>query len=199
MSEKSMPKGLIYGIAAVFMFSLLSALVISAAKKSVADLPIYGTNPQFELTERSGEPFHSKEMQGRLWLVDFIFTNCQGACPTMSGHMSDFYKLYAHSDKINFLSISVDPQRDTLDVLREYAASQGVTDNRWLFTRGDIDDVIDISENGYMLAAENLPMGHSTKFVLIDHNGQIRGYYDALYDPDVEQLKTHIRELARAM
>lgn len=199
MSEKSMAKGLIYGITAAFILSLLSALVISAAKKSIADLPVYGTNPQFQLTERSGVIFNSQQMLGRLWLVDFIFTNCQGACPTMSGHMSDLYKMYAHSDKINFLSISVDPERDTLEVLSDYAKSQGVTDNRWLFTRGDIDYIIDICENGYMLPAENLPMGHSTKFVLVDHNGQIRGYYDALYDPDVEQLKTHIRELARAM
>ena len=75
MSEKSMPKGLIYGIVAVFLISLLSALVISAAKKSIADLPVYGTNPQFELTERSGDTFNSKDMQGKLWLVDFIFTN----------------------------------------------------------------------------------------------------------------------------
>ncbi len=199
MSDKTFPKVLIGGIAFAFIVSLLGAFVISAAKKSVADLPVYGTNPHFELTERQGQLFNFKDMVGTLWLVDFIFTNCQGACPVMSGHMADFYKLYAHSDKIRFLSISVDPERDTLPVLQEYALSQGVVDNRWLFTRGEINYVIEICEKGYMLPAENLPMGHSTKFILIDHKGQIRGYYDALYDPDIEQLKIHIRELARAM
>lgn len=199
MSDKTFPKALIAGIAFAFIISLLGAVIISAAKKSIADLPVYGTNPQFELMERKGELFNSKDMAGTLWLVDFIFTNCKGACPVMSGHMSDFYKLYAHSDKIRFLSISVDPERDTLEVLREYAKSQGVVDDRWLFVRGAIDSVITICEKGYMLAAEDLPMGHSTKFILIDQNSQIRGYYDALYDPDVEQLKVHIRELARAM
>ncbi len=199
MSEKSFPKGFVYGIVFAFILSFFSALVISAAKKSIADLPVYGKNPQFELIEQSGETFNSRDMNGALWLVDFIFTNCQGACPTMSGHMSDFYTLYAHSDKIRFLSISVDPKRDTLEVLQNYAKAQGVVDNRWLFTRGDIHYIIDICENGYMLPAENLPMGHSTKFILIDHVGHIRGYYDALYDPDMDQLKIHIRELARAM
>jgi protein SCO1/2 len=199
MSEQSFPKGLLFSIIAAFLIALLGALVIQAAKASRADMPVLGQVPEFVLAERSGEPFNSAEMQGTLWLVDFIFTNCQAACPVMSGHMSDFYKLYAHSDKIRFLSISVDPERDTLPVLQEYAKKQGVSDNRWLFTRGPIEKVIEISERGFMLAAENLPMGHSTKFVLVDENKQIRGYYDAMHDPDMALIQTHIRALAREM
>ncbi len=199
MPDKSFLRGLVFGIISAFILALMAALVINLARTSRANLPVLGTVPEFALTERSGDTFESSQMHGKLWLVDFIFTNCEGACPVMSGHMSDFYKLYEHSDKINFLSISVDPERDTLPVLREYALSHGVTDNRWLFTRGPIENVIEICEQGFMLAAVNLPMGHSTKFVLVDEKGQIRGYYDALYDPDMEIIKTHIRELARDM
>ena len=199
MSEKSFPKGLLFGIFAAFVIALIGALVIQAAKASRSNLPVLGQAPEFTLTERSGESFNSSEMQGTLWLVDFIFTNCQAACPVMSGHMSDFYELYAHSDQIRFLSISVDPERDTLPVLQEYAKNHGVTDDRWLFVRGPIDKVIEISEQGFMLAAENLPMGHSTKFVLVDENKQIRRYYDAMHDPDMELIQTHIRALAREM
>ncbi len=117
----------------------------------------------------------------------------------MSGHLAKLYKLYSHSDKVNFLSISVDPERDTIQALKAYAAAQGVTDNRWIFCRGPIEEVIQVCENGFMLPAENLPMGHSTKFVLLDAKMQIRGYYDALSESEVDLLKAHIRELARKM
>ncbi|MBN1479923.1 SCO family protein [candidate division KSB1 bacterium] len=199
MSTNSLPKGFVFGIIFAFLLAVGAALVISAAHYSRANLPVLGSAPDFTLTERSGEPFSSEDMRGTLWLVDFIFTHCQAACPVMSGHMAELYKLYAHSDKIRFLSISVDPERDTMEVLQDYADKQGVTDNRWMFVRGEIDYIIEICEQGFMLPAENLPMGHSTKFVLVDQVGQIRGYYDALDDPDIDVLKTHIRELARQM
>lgn len=199
MSTNFLPKGLFFGIIFAFLLALGAALVISAARYSRANLPILGSAPDFTLTERSGEPFSSADMRGTLWLVDFIFTHCQAACPIMSGHMAELYKLYGHSEKIRFTSISVDPERDTIAVLEDYADKQGVTDSRWLFVRGEIDYIIKICEQGFMLPAENLPMGHSTKFILVDQMGQIRGYYDALDDSEMDLLKTHIRELARMM
>lgn len=192
-------KTLVIGILFSFVLAAIAAIVIRQAQFSRADLPVLGRVPNFEFTERSGIPFGKEEMKGSICVVDFIFTNCPSACPIMSSHISELYKLYAHSDKIRFVSISVDPARDSLRVLQEYAKSHGVTDNRWLFLRAPIEQVITLSEKGVMLPAENLPMGHSTKLVLVDPNGNIRGYYDGLNDASIAHLKEAIKALAKRM
>ena len=100
---------------------------------------------------------------------------------------------------MHFLSISVDPDRDSLTVLQRYANDHGVTDNRWLFARGALVDVAYLMEKGFMLAADELPSGHPSQFILVDEQGQIRGYYTNEDPSGMNALKLHIRELARAL
>ncbi len=196
-SETKFLKIMIWTAAVFFVLAVAALLVLNKARQSRAEVPVLGILPNFIFTERDGQPFGLADMKGKINVVDFIFTHCKGPCPVMAGKMSGFYKLYAGSDKVQFISISVDPQNDSLPVLREYAARQGVTDKRWVFLRAPLDSVVNLSENGFMIAADDLPGGHSTKFVLVDGQGRIRGYYDGLDDASLEILKTHIRELAR--
>jgi protein SCO1/2 len=101
------------------------------------------------------------------------------------------------SDQVRFVSINVDPDYDTLPIISEYATQKGAINDRWLFLRGPIAQVIDISERGFSLAADGLPAGHSTKFVLIDQHGQVRGYYDGMEHSSVAILQDHIAQLVR--
>lgn len=183
---------LVLGITATFV-------IIEARSSRSHDLPVLGAVPEFQLVERSGLSFGSEKLQGKISVVDFFFTSCQGPCPVMSGNMADLYKAFAGSDKVQFVSISVDPARDRLQALQEYARRQGVTDNRWVFLRGNIDTIRWLSEEGFMLAAEDLPAMHSTKFALVDNRGQIRGYYSGTDKASMHVLKTHIRDLAQSM
>ena len=193
------PKSLLWGILAAMILAAGAAIVIKQAQNSREDLPVLATVPEFELLKSDSTTFNSSELRGKIFVLDFIFTSCPGACPVMSAKMSELYQYYAHSDKVQFISISVDPERDTLEVLREYAKKQGVTDDRWIFLRGPVEEVKRISEKGFYLAAENLPGGHSTKFVLIDEKGQIRAYYDALNVSIMGLLKTQLTALARKL
>ena len=156
------------------------------------DMASYGAVPAFSLTERSGASFSGDNLQGRISIVDFIFTSCPGACPVMSTAMSALYRDYAQEERVQFVSISVDPETDTLPVLALYAEKYGVTDNRWVFLRGPIEEVKQLSKKGFMLAAGNLPMGHSTKFILVDTKGEIRGYYDSHDDESIRKLNKDI-------
>ncbi|MCX6832649.1 MAG: SCO family protein [candidate division Zixibacteria bacterium] len=113
--------------------------------------------------------------------------------------MSELYQLYKFSDKVHFLSISVDPDRDSLEVLRRYANDHGVTDDRWLFARGALVDVAYLMEKGFMLSAEDLPGGHPSQFILVDDKAQIRGYFTNEDPSGLNALKIQIRELARTM
>lgn len=183
--------------AIVLILGLTATFVIIEARGSQGELPVLAAVPKFVLTERNGTSFGSSEMKGKINIVDFIFTSCEGPCPVMADNMSELYRAFAGSDKVQFVSISVDPARDRLAVLQEYARRQGVSDARWAFVRGELETVKWLSESGFMLAADELPAMHSTKFVLVDDKGQIRGYYSGTDEASVSILKTHIKELVK--
>ena len=176
-------------------FAGMVTFVIFNTDGSQEKLPVLGNITDFELTERSNNSFTRDDMLGKINVVNFFFTSCQGPCPVMAGNMSVLYKAFEADDRVQLVSISVDPATDSLPLLREYAQKQGVTDNRWLFVRGEQEDIIHISEKQFMLAADALPMMHSIKFVLVDELGQIRGYYTGTDSNSVDSLKADIKEL----
>jgi protein SCO1/2 len=177
----------------------MAMFVIDWAVSSRSVIPVLGTVPEFEFVERSGEPFGRSDMEGKINLVYFGFTHCQGPCPVLVANMAELYHLYDHSPEVQFITISVDPERDSLPVLKGYAEANGITDNRWLFLRAPIDEVVRLSEDGFMLGADDLPGGHTTKFTLVDHRGHIRNYYDGLDIAGLNLIKTHVRQMALEM
>jgi len=193
--KRGFPWALLIGALVAALFIFLATIIIRHANESRANIPVQGEVPDFDFTTQHGESFTKAEFLGKISIVDFVFTRCQGACPVMNKSMRPLYKLYDGEDQIQFVSISVDPDYDTQQVLYEYAIRQGVTDRRWLFLRGPIEEVVRVSEKGFLLPADQLPMGHSTKFVLVDQKGQIRGYYDSYSETSMKNLRMHIREL----
>lgn len=199
-NQRTLPgKIVIAAFGGLLVIALLGAYIIQRANQHRVVLPVLGEVPEFTFTERSGEPFGKKDFSGKISVVDFIFTTCPGVCPIMAERMSHLYKLYEQHPEVQFVSISVDPDTDSLPVLREYAKDQGVTDNRWLFLRGSVEQVMRVSEQGFKLAMGILPAGHSSRFVLVDAKGQIRGYYSSDEDESQVLLQHHIRALLGAM
>jgi len=194
MNKQPKLKGLFVSIVVLLVLSILALIVIDMANTSRRDLPILGTVPDFQFTERSGESFANYNMQGKIHIVNFFFTTCVGPCPIMNARVAELYQKYSTTDQVRFVSISVDPKRDSLAVLQKYAKDMGVVDSRWLFLRGEIEEVHRVSEKGFMLAGD-LPTIHSTKLILVDKNLKIRGYYDSFDDENLRLLTTHVREL----
>lgn len=197
--EGKTPATFVWILVLIFILAAAGAFVINRANISRSDIPILWEVPEFEFVERSGQAFGLDDMKGKLNVVDFIFTSCPDICPVMSARMSELYELYSGFDIVRFVSISVDPERDTLETLQAYAEAWGVIDNRWVFLRAEIEDVVELSEDGFKLQAEDLPMGHSNRFVLVDQNGMIRSYHDSFDDVALGALKKNIRELARSL
>jgi protein SCO1/2 len=187
-------KGFFLGILILFFLCVSALIIIDLANTSRGELPILGEVPEFLFTERSGSSFGNENMEGKINIVNFFFTTCQGPCPIMNARVAELYKKYSTSDQVRFVSISVDPKRDSLSVLRKYAKDFGVTDNRWLFLRGEIEEVHRVSEQGFKLAGD-LPTIHSTKLVLVDKDQKIRGYYDSFDEESLRLLTVHVREL----
>ena len=187
-------------IAAVALVLGLGAiLVIKSAESSRSTLPVQGTVPAFEAVNQDGAPFGLQNLKGKISIVNFMFTNCPGICPVMSGNLAKLYNQFFSEPKLQIVSISVDPDRDTLAALRDYAQGFGVNDSRWQFLCMPINDVVNLSENGFKLTAQDLPSGHSSRFVLVDSKGQIRGYYIGTDPDEVDKLARDIPGLLKSL
>lgn len=166
-------------------------------------LPRLGTLPAFQLVERSGRPLTSASLRGKIWVSDFIFTTCGGACPAMTARMARLRREVP--DEVVFVSFTVDPAHDTPEALSRYAASFKA-DDRWLFVTGPQKELYKLSTDGFKLAAMEVPPEeqkaggdgpflHSSKFVLVDRFGDIRGYYDSTDEDEMNELMADITRL----
>jgi cytochrome oxidase Cu insertion factor (SCO1/SenC/PrrC family) len=161
----------------------------------------YGRVPAFQLVNQDSQPFGSKELSGKIWIVDFVFTICPGPCPMISTRMSELQKPLEKTD-VHLVSVSVDPEHDTPAVLRGYAEKLQAQPQRWDFLTGSKSAVYDLSRNGFKLAVsdgsqeQGTPV-HSTRMVLVDRRGTIRGYYDALAPDAMTKLLADTNHLLR--
>jgi cytochrome c oxidase assembly protein subunit 15 len=197
-SHAHWPKLLGVVVTGMIVLGVLASVVTHRADFARRQLPVLGEVPDFTFTSQRGEPWGRAQLDDKITVVYFGFASCQGPCPTMNGHIAAMYRLYEGDNRVQFAKVSVDPVRDTLAALQTFAQGLGVTDARWVFLRAPIDSVFWLSEHGFMMAAENLPMGHSTKLVLVDRRGRIRGYYSGTDQAAIDLLKTNIRELVRS-
>ncbi len=175
---------------------MLGASVIWFGKSSVGQLPVLGTAPEFGMIDQYGNQFGLQDIEGKIAIFSFGFTRCHSICPTTQKHMSLLYEFFQQSDDLRLVTVSVDPENDSPEVLKAYADSWNVTDDLWVFLSAPKEDVFDLCQTGFMLPAENIPTFHTARFVLLDRLGRIRGYYDGMDSLSIDLLKEHIKLVA---
>jgi protein SCO1 len=161
------------------------------------ELPVYKTVPEFSLISQTGEPFHSKSLEGNVWVADFFFTSCTGPCPRMSSRFRQIQTAFPGQDDLKLVSMSVDPERDTPEVLAEYARKFSAEAGRWYMLTGNMDALHNLSRNVFMLGDVTGDLEHSTRFVLLDRQSRIRGFYHSADSESMEQLMKDIRLLLK--
>jgi len=139
------------------------------------------------------------DLKGKILVVDFIFTTCNSICPKITANMRTLQKSFIkkNPDLVQFISISVDPERDSVAALRAYADRFDADHDRWWFLRGDSREVFDYARNELGLSlqpAEGNPgmFDHSEKFILIDTSRHIRGYFDGTDMLDLKKVADDI-------
>ena len=183
--------------------SLLAVLfAFASCTKAPEPLPRRFQLPQFVLTEKSGQPFDSSTMRGKIWVADFFFATCPGVCLDMTQRMSFIKNSTLDQPDVRFLSISTD-EKDTPEVLRKYAEDNKAGD-RWSFVTGEKLKVFQLSVEGFKLAladADGVDVAekfiHSSKLVLIDRDGWIRGYYDGIGEKKAAEAERLIADIKR--
>jgi protein SCO1/2 len=163
-----------------------------------ASLPSYAVVPDFSLTDQTGAEFASaKSLDGQVWVADFIFTNCTGPCPRMSSQMHQVEKALSGTDGVRFVSFTVDPARDTPQVLAEYSHRFLADPNRWFFLTGSTKTLQHLSRDVFMLGDVDGTLEHSTRFVLVDRMSRVRGFYLTSDADAIPRLISDARSLAR--
>ena len=196
-------RGLLWGF-------LVAALVVVAVATLIQwlrrpePLPVYGKLPAFSLANRDGRTIRLEDLAGAPWVADFIFTRCPASCPMMSSRMARLDRNLSRDLDVLLVSISVDPTYDTPEVLERYAKKFQAPE-RWLFLTGEREDVRRLSIEGFKLGldmdpppgmAGPEPILHSTRFVLVDGEGQIRGYYEAFDEASTKKLRGDLLRLS---
>lgn len=170
----------------------------------------------FSLTERSGKTVTDQDLRGSVWVASFVFTRCTGPCPTVSATVGKLQDATRDVKGLKFVTFTVDPVRDDLATLRDYAKARGADPERWLFLTGDEKTVHTIIREQFKLAVEKLDsdaklgeeFDHSPLLLLVDKNCVVRGLYPGMPDPkrhnsdaafaaDLERLKARAIELLK--
>jgi len=165
----------------------------------------YGSVPDFSLTDRSGNSVTLAQLRGRIWIADFIYTTCTDTCPLQTAMMAKLQEEYAAQPDIQLVSITVDPERDTPQALALYADKYQANAKRWYFLSGPRDRIVQLIQQGFHLAVAAIPAGadsdgmipHSPRFVLVDKEARIRGYYDSRELEAFGRLKRDIDTLVK--
>ena len=161
--------------------------------------------PDFELVDQSGSPYGSANLDGRVWIADFIFTRCQTTCPLITTQMAQLQtslRSLPGGDDVRLVSFSVDPEHDTPPVLSAYAKKYGADPRRWRFLTGSRDQIWQLSKDGFKLPVGDdagnvdMPIFHSLNLVLVDRAGRVRGVYDSTSEDDRDKLKRDVEAVA---
>lgn len=174
--------------------------LIRATQKSESSLPILGRVPDFTLTTQDNRTLTLNDIKRTVGIADFFFTSCTGPCPIMSGTLAELQHKIPAGTAIHIYSFSVDPETDNPGVLRDYGRQFGADFTRWTFLTGDKKIISHITRDGFHLAIQDTDPNmilHSTKFVLIDKDAVIRGYYDSDEPKAVDQLLADAQKLER--
>jgi protein SCO1/2 len=188
-----------------------AAVVLPACQRSQAAdeagraLPQLGTVGPFWLEDQQGRTFSEASLDGKVWVAAFMFTRCPTICPEMVRRMRGIQEQAKQRGiALELVSFSVDPDNDTPEVLRAFAAGQGLDTANWTFLTGDSAVIRQTAERGFKIGvegtpkagAEHLGITHGTHLVLLDRHRTIRGYYQSSESDRVAALLEDAARLA---
>jgi protein SCO1 len=200
-------------IVGFFVFSAITLSFFYFALKPKKTLPIYNpadVNPElvdstvqyiskyhtiadFSFTNQNGKIITQKDYEGKIYVADFFFTTCKSICPKMTTNLVDVQKAFLNNPKVKLLSFSVMPDIDSVSVLKEYAALNGVNDSKWNLVTGDKKAIYTMARKSYLAVKQGKPeeqydMVHTENLVLVDSKKRVRGFYDGTNKEEIKRL-----------
>ena len=168
--------------------------------KSVRKISKNHTVRDFNLINQNGVNITSKDYENKIYVVDFFFTKCPSICPIMTDNMLQIQQEFIKNKDIMLLSISVTPELDSIEVLKNYAIEKGVIDAKWNITTGSKKHIYELARKSYFAVLEQGDGGlqdfiHTPNFILVDAKKQIRGIYDGTEEKEISKIINDINIL----
>jgi len=195
-----------------FLYGLLFVLLISNCNSDAKRLPILNDQeevngelvhkhiPAFRFVNQDSQIVTNQTFAGKAYVADFFFTSCPTICPVMQQHMLEIYQEFEDETKLALISHTIDPRRDTVGRLKQYANNLGINSNKWHIVTGPKDSIYQIADDYFNIVIEDptLPEGfdHSGRFTLVDPNGHIRAYCNGT---DSTEIKIFIHKIERLL
>ena len=181
----------------VFGPKILAKTSHSVHGKEIPDT-IFHVIPDFKLADQDGKPVSFKNLEGKILVAGFFYTHCPALCSTLIANVDSLAEATAKNGMVKFASITVDPQRDTPPVLKEYAKRFNIPASKWLFLTGDTSTIYPLARNGFLVNALQETKDdfiYSDQLILVDSHRRIRGYYSGASATDVQRLDDEIKVL----
>lgn len=189
-------------------------LLTSCVEKKETKLPIFGEREvingdtvfhkigNFQFVNQDSAVVTNETFKNKIYVSDFFFTSCRTICPIMKTQMKRVYDSVKNDPEVLILSHTIDPEYDTVGLLRDFADRLEVKSNKWHFVTGNKDSIYNIAQKGYFATAiedKSEPDGfiHSGAFLLIDKEQRVRGKYDGTKEDDVNRLLADIERLKK--
>lgn len=159
----------------------------------------------FEFKDTDGHSISKKDLLGKPFIISFIFTHCRGPCPNVTLAMKELQNQLKDYD-FNLVSLTVDPERDTLDILKDYGNANGADFNKWKFLSGNQSDIYGLIQRSFKMPVEEttgedrkpgFEIIHSTNIMLVDPTGRVTGKYNAMNDEDKVRLRRDLKAMAK--
>ncbi len=159
----------------------------------------------FSFTNQDGKVITNADVKGKIYVVSYFFATCKGICPKMNEHLTNVAKAFRGNKNVMILSHTVDPKKDSVAALKEYSMRFEADPSQWMFLTGDKKKLYDMARYSYLISAQDDTTGvtidkdfiHDNHYVLVDKDGQVRGFYDGLRMDEVNKLITDINGLLK--
>ncbi|WP_246615998.1 SCO family protein [Aquimarina litoralis] len=195
---------------------------IKIGTKKVDKLPYYNTSdftpswlptdnelkkfhkiPDFKFKNQLGEEITYNDLRGHIYVANFFFTTCPSICAQLTSNMHILQDVYAKNDEIKFISHSVFPSYDTVEVLQKYGELHDVNPKKWYLVTGDEKEIYNLAREAYFAdetykqTNDKNGFVHTENLILIDKQGHIRGVYKGTSYQEIERIQRHIEILKR--
>jgi protein SCO1/2 len=172
------------------------------------ELRILMSLPQFTLIDQTGNEFGSAQLDGKVWIANFMFTRCPGTCPVQTANLAvlqDMLNEDPGQNAVQLVSISVDPEYDSPSILSAFSENFSADGSRWHFLTGDRDYIWMLCKDGFKMSVSDAPPDsdspilHSERFILVDQQRRVRALFNGTKREELKQLFRDIRKLESSL
>lgn len=195
-------KAIVYLIFFGLLFAVFYGVMMYTTDFAKVKLPVLNTVQHFSFLRQDSTMVSEQQTQGKVYVAEYFFTSCRGICPKMNKNMKAIYERFKSDSNFLVISHTVNPETDSLPVMRHYADSMGANSKNWWFVTGSKEALYKAARESYMLDdpknnSKNIDEQflHTQFFTLVDRIGRVRGVYDGIKKDEVEQLIHDISEL----